>query len=340
MSATPEPVAVPAPAALDPAPPQLAAGVGLLPPSLRGHALRLWERRATVLRATLVAAGLAVAVSFVLPPVYVASVEVVDSSPTVSGSSLDRMSSRLADLGLASGAPASQVATYPEILRSRRLLTRLLDSPVRSRAGVTRPCLDVLMKPGPRPERLERGIVRLRRTMDVAFDRRTGIVTVRVRARDPQTAADVANRAVALLQDFVVESRNALAGENRRYLEQRLHETEDQLVRAEDALRGFRDSNARFGLSPRLQLVQDRLERAVRVQEEVYVTLNRQRELANLDEQRDVSVLLVLDPAIPPAFRSAPRRLLILAVGIVLGLSVGGWIALEGARRVPRLVAA
>jgi uncharacterized protein involved in exopolysaccharide biosynthesis len=135
-------------------------------------------------------------------------------------------------------------------------------------------------------------------------------------------AAEIANQAVASMQEIVVGTRAGQAGDLRRFIEQRVNETRPELARAEDDLRAFREGNLR-GSSPRIALSEDRLQRALRVQEEVYVTLVRQYETARVDERRDVPVISVLDPAVPPAFRSSPRRTLITVVGLLLGMALG-----------------
>ena len=56
------------------------------------------------------------------------------------------------------------------------------------------------------------------------------------------------------------------------------------------------------------------------------------REKARIDERRDVPLIGVLDPASPPAFRSSPRRLLLVAVGLALGVMLGTVWTLAGPR--------
>ena len=76
---------------------------------------------------------------------------------------------------------------------------------------------------------------------------------------------------------------------------------------------------------PTLALDYVRKLREVKYHEELFSLLTRQLEAAKIDESKDAPALQVIDAAVPPHFPSSPRRLLITAVGIALGL-VLGWL--------------
>jgi len=222
-------------------------------------------------------------------------------------------------------------------VRSRRLLERALAQPFpAARGGAPEPLIDLMQRPGPALPRLELAVKKLRRSVDATLDRRTGVLTLRARARSPRVAAGVANALFALLQDYTVHSMASQAGENRKFIEGRLAESRRELARAEDALKAFREDNLRFGNAPHLLLQQGRLARDVRAQEEIFVTLTRQHELAKVEEQRDVPVLNVLDAAAVPAFRVAPRRVPMTGIGLVLGALLAAGLVLTRPTTQPR----
>ncbi len=68
---------------------------------------------------------------------------------------------------------------------------------------------------------------------------------------------------------------------------------------------------------PEVSLKLAELTRDVRVQETVWELLNRQYYQAKIEEARNTPTVQVLDPALPPVYRSAPNRKMIV---IVLGL--------------------
>jgi uncharacterized protein involved in exopolysaccharide biosynthesis len=301
----------------------------------RGTLARLWPRRLPLAAATVAGAVAMLLLSFVLPPVYNASVTLMEAQSSGLASSSPQLGALEEQYGVHLGTRPSGVSTYPEIVRSRQLLTRLLGQrfPTSRQPGVR--LLDRLTGPAPAAQRLDLGVRRLRQRVDPALDRRTGILTLRVSLDDPLLAAAVASAACATLQDIVVHSMNTQAGANRRFIEGRLAEARLDLARAEDALRAFRENNLR-GNSPRLLTEEARRLRETRIQEEIVLTLTRQCEIARVEEQKNVPVLNVLDPAVPPAFRSAPRRSLLAALGLLLGLAAGvAWVLARDNRPAP-----
>ena len=194
------------------------------------------------------------------------------------------------------------------------------------------PLMDIVQPRGRGALRQELAVKKLRRQVDAVVDRHTGLLTIRVRAREPGVAAGVANALVALLQEFSVRTMAGNAAENRRFIEGRLAETRGDLARSEEALRAFRESNLRIGNSPHLQLDLARRVREVQAQEEIFLALSRQFEMARVEEHRDVPVLNVLDPGKAPASRSAPRRGMMTMTGFVLGVGLGGAVVLGRSR--------
>ncbi len=296
-------------------------------PGLGDYARRVWRRRGFVARVTLGAGAAAAVLSLVLPPTFEAITTVIPAPTPGRNPGVDQLSAQAQELGLATGAQPNRAAMYPDIVRSRRLLERLLATRFAPSRGTPAPLIDLIQRPGPTLSRLELAVKKLRRSVDATLDRRTGVLTLRVRSRDPGIAAGVANALFALLQDYTVHSMASQAGENRKFIEGRLADARRDLARAEDALRMFRENNLRFGNSPHLLLQQGRLLRDMRAQEEIFLTLTRQYELAKVEEQRDVPVLNVLDAAAEPAFRVAPRRTTMTAFGLLLGTALAAaWV--------------
>ncbi len=295
----------------------------------RGALARLWPRRRWLAMLGAGGAVAAFALSFLMPPVYEAGVTLVEARSSDLGTMSPQLGLMERQFGLGLGALTSGVSTYPEIVRSRQLLTRVLGQRFPTARHGTVLLLERLTRPAPAARRLDIGIRKLRERLDVSLDRRTGILALRVSLDDPVLVAAVATATCAALQDIVVHSMNTQAGANRRFIEVRVEEARHDLAQAEDALRAFRENNLR-GSSPRLLTEEARLARETRTQEEVMLTLTRQYEIARVEEQKNVPVINVLDPAVPPAFRSAPRRSLLAALGLLLSLACGAaWVLIR-----------
>lgn len=111
-----------------------------------------------------------------------------------------------------------------------------------------------------------------------------------------------------------------------------------QLVQAERELNSLRAQLAKLGgsaqaggaelLVPKGSVPQAGLEyarklRDVKYYDAIFDTLARQFEIAKLDEAKEGALIQVVDPAIPPDRRSSPKRGLILALGVSVGLVIG-----------------
>ncbi len=292
-------------------------------PGLRDMAGALWERRLPIAAWSVGGAVLLLLVSFVLPPVYVADISLLEAPKQSGSSTLDQLGLSAQLMGIGAGGGASNALTYPDILRSRRLIEGLLASHFPSRRGGTVRLEEYLEHGKPSPQRLDLAVRELRKRLDISLDRRTNLLRLSVSDRDPVLASAVANAAATALQDLVMHALMTQAGANRRFIETRLESSRTELARAEAALESFREVNRHVEDSPRLSLQQARFVRDLRAREEVTIALLREYEMARVDENRDVPVLNVLDASQPPAFRSSPRRAPMAAAGLLLGLVLG-----------------
>ena len=214
---------------------------------------------------------------------------------------------------------------YAAMVRSRELMEQVLVTPYadpREEApkGAKADLLKILEVEGEnRADSLEDGVRQLYGLTTVRVDDETDIVRLSVDSRYPDLAAAVANRYVVLLNKFNAESRQTQAGQRRRFLEERLDEGRQQLREAEDALRGFQEANRGWQQSPTLSLQEARLRRQMQTRQEVYQTLNREFLSARIEEVNNTPLITVVDGAVPPQTREAPKRKLVVLVSMLLG---------------------
>jgi uncharacterized protein involved in exopolysaccharide biosynthesis len=152
------------------------------------------------------------------------------------------------------------------------------------------------------------------------------LITVDISADSPQLAAALGTRILERIHEHNEEVRGARGRANREFVEKQLHEAREELARATDAFARFTARNRRL-VTPTLLADRDRLEREVRVKEEVFLTLTRQAELVKIEEQDTrVSIEVIQAPEVPLQ-RTAPRRSQTVAMGTMLSLMAGlGWI--------------
>jgi uncharacterized protein involved in exopolysaccharide biosynthesis len=112
-----------------------------------------------------------------------------------------------------------------------------------------------------------------------------------------------------------------------------MSEVEDSLAYSENALKTFRERN-RVTSSPELVLEESRLVRAVTVNEQLFLTLKSQYEIARIDQMRSLPDILVLERAAPPPLRASPQRARTVVLGALLSTLVAlvVVVVLEGSR--------
>src|SRR5438445_7476428 len=302
-------------------------------PALVSGSLARWRDALAVSAAVVL---LALGLSLVMPPSYRAESSFVTTDASIG---LPRGLAELAtDPGLwgiasqlgvgASRDPSHSPAFYAQLLQSRELLTRLVLSrfPDR-RTAEPADSANLVQQLGIRtPDSLraiEIAVRRLRDKMRVTTDPRTSFVAVRVSARWPTLAADVANRAVGLVSEFNKEQRLTRAQARREFLEGRVAATQDELRGAENALRAFFETNRQWRDSPALTIEELRLRRQVETVSNLYLSLRQQYEAARIDEVNTTPVITVVDRAIPPRRPDWPRRTLTAVTAAVLGAVLG-----------------
>lgn len=265
-------------------------------------------------------------------PVYTAETSFTPETPNTSGlaSSLVGLTGLAGQLGLGdamSGGASPEF--FARLLHSREVLRATLQTefPEPGSPGTRRQLLDLLEINGKNlEERLQVGALRLTQATETQVDQSTGIVTLSVEMNSPELAAAIANRMLELLNEFNLERRQSQSHEQRRFTGDRLREAEQDLREAERAQLRFLQNNRMYQGSPLLEFQAEQLQRTVQLKQEVFLTLTKAHEEARIAEVRDTPVLTVVDPAVPPAKRSRPRRTLgvtlAFAAGTVLGISL------------------
>jgi len=269
----------------------------------------------------LVAAGLAVGVTFLLPPQYVAETSILlDSYSDLSSLLSLAQSSDILPGGILPGQSRKENGySYASIITSRGTLADLLNKPTGRTPGET--YLNVFSPRSGTPERrAEVAMTRLKKTIATRFDQRSGVFQISVTHRSAAIATGVANLLAAELRRFNTDVRTTRARDAVGFVADRLEESKQTLFKSENALAAFRSSNARIGNAPELQLQQSRLEREVHFNENIYALLSRQYELAQIQAKNETPVFTIMDPATEP---TRPHRMSRVLTGVVAGLITG-----------------
>ncbi len=238
-------------------------------------------------------------------------------------------------ISLASGSPDQSPQFYGELLGLRSFKLALVTSkfPVVVRPGangkpdsvVNQSLVDWLEVETGRPEgeRVEMAMALLPKIFTVIPEVQTSLITVTVQTRWPDLSREVAQRTLALINDFNSGSRSSRAGTERQFVEGRLAVARDSLTEAEDRMRRFLEQNRNYANSPMLTLEQGRLQRQVDFQQQVVATLMQSAEQARIQEVRNTPEVTVVDAPATPSLPDRRRLLLKWLLAGVLGVILG-----------------
>jgi capsule polysaccharide export protein KpsE/RkpR len=222
---------------------------------------------------------------------------------------------------------------YPDILASERVLQNVIYHKYRTESFPSE--VTLIQFYGYDDEdsvyNYEKCLKKLRGSLiTIEVDRKTTIVTLKVTTTEKQLSADIANQITAELDYYQRNFRRTNASEQRKFLEQRLSEVNQDLTKSEEKLKDFREKNRKVEQSPQLLLEQDRFARDVELNSALFIELKKQYELAKLDEIKNTPIVQVLDVARAPAKKSGPpRRIYVFAAAFLSFVGCTSWYGLS-----------
>ena len=162
----------------------------------------------------------------------------------------------------------------------------------------------------------------LRDRISSSSERETGVVTIRVQMQDGVIAADLADRVVELLSEYITEYRTEKFRRDVDFIEERHNEARVQFEDAQRELARFNDQN-RGQLTAMARTEEQLLQSRYNLTFNLYNTMAERLEEARIKLQEETPVVNILEPAAVPDRRSEPRRTQILIIYTMLGGLLG-----------------
>lgn len=308
--------------------------------TITGWAAGVVARWRMVLAVAVGSMVLGLAASVIIPPVYRSKASFIANSSSTSKlqgalggtSGLGGIISQLG--GSVGGDPSESPNFYVHLLSSRELLTRLLVSefpnPRTDAPNDSATLLSILRIRNSDPQRqMELGVKQMTDAMTTGMDAKTNLVWFSVDARWAELSSGIANRLIDLVSTFDREIRVSRAKSLRLFLQMRHDSAQTALRQAEENQRIFYERNRGFvGGSPALKFEEQRITREVDLASDLYVSLDRQLEVARIDEINNAALITVVDSAVVPRKALWPRYWVTLlsaaAVGLLIGLLLAG----------------
>jgi len=304
--------------------------------------LKVKRRPATI--ALVICAIIGTAIALLLPSKYTARASFYsEGKQTGDLSSLSSLGPLSSLLSMAGGSLGSQAGFFMDLLKSQAFFDSLAVSPIQTEPnGPLVPVRNYVIKSASsEPIRRWKARIKLKKMIDVSRQP-SGVVVVRVDAKSPVAAAQIANRAVEVIDNLNVQFRRDQAAARRKFTEGFLADVEGRLNASEDRLQSFLLSNRSLlsvrsaAQSPVLQRQEERLRGETRRLTTLKEQLESSIENARLTEFNDAPIVAWVDRAPVPEKRSGPPRTLIALGSILLAATLIFWFAFIMARRRER----
>jgi uncharacterized protein involved in exopolysaccharide biosynthesis len=158
------------------------------------------------------------------------------------------------------------------------------------------------------------------RAIGAGLDPKTNLVWFSVDAQWPELSAQIANRLIDLVSTFNKETRVSRAKSKREFLQMRHDSARTALRDAEERQRYFYEQNRGLIVAPSLKFEEQRIHRDAELASDLYINLDRQLEVARIDEINDAALITVIDSAVTPRKARWPRYGVMLFTATLLGI--------------------
>jgi len=153
-------------------------------------------------------------------------------------------------------------------------------------------------------------------------EQNSGLIVVKVYMQEPQLASEIANHISQYVVDFIHDQQKVFANKSKDFILERMNIAESDLHKSEEKLTEFRKLNPLVLDTPDLQLIRARLIRNLEVNQQVFVTLREQLEIAKIESSKERLLINILDEAEPNPERSKPKRMLLITIFTLCGLFI------------------
>lgn len=169
---------------------------------------------------------------------------------------------------------------------------------------------------------LHKGIKILDDRISANQDKETGLIEISFLAEEPELAKNVVLFMINKIQEFVQKTSNSFASKNKQFIGERLDQLKNELRVAENNLKDFLKENKNFLDSPGLRLQKESLQRVIDLKQSIYTALSNEFEMSRIEEVKATPIFNTLDKPLAPIKKKYPRRLIILFVSVLFGLSL------------------
>ena len=168
---------------------------------------------------------------------------------------------------------------------------------------------------------MNKAIVILESLLEVE-EKESGLFVVNVIIQEPQLSKDIANYIALYIKKYISDHINENSYNHKIFINERLEHAKKELTLSENIWMEFQENHFLSDENPKIQLERARLLRNVEVNQEVYLTLRQQQELAEISYLKDKPIVNILDYATISPDPVRPNKLRIIMAGFLFSLII------------------
>ncbi|MDY9918619.1 MAG: Wzz/FepE/Etk N-terminal domain-containing protein [Proteiniphilum sp.] len=163
-------------------------------------------------------------------------------------------------------------------------------------------------------------------SMQLNLNPKEGYITIDYTFSEAEAAARITDKVRKTLEQYVMAFKSEKMEDNLAFVQQSFDEAQEDFQQKQERLAIFQDAN-RGLTTASARATEQRLRSEYDIAFTVYNELAKQLEQAKLAVKESKPVLTVIEPVVVPVQKSAPRRSIIIAGFLFLGLVAAiGWI--------------
>ena len=160
----------------------------------------------------------------------------------------------------------------------------------------------------------------------VSVNPKEGYVSLSYSFPEAKPAAEVTDNLYRTLEKYVSSFKSEKLEDNLQFVEESYETARQDFLQAQSRLAAFQDANRGLATAT-ARSTEMRLQSEFNIAFSVYSELAKQREQARIAVKENQTILTLVNPAVVPHEKSAPRRSIILVGFLFLGIATAfGWV--------------
>ncbi len=166
----------------------------------------------------------------------------------------------------------------------------------------------------------------IQESMQVFTNSKDGYVSIDYSFPEARPAAEVTNQIYRTLEKYVASFKSEKLEDNLQFVEESYETARKDFLQAQSRLVAFQDANRGLATAT-ARSTEMRLQSEFNIAFSVYSELAKQREQARIAVKENQTILTLVNPAVVPNEKSAPRRSITLLAFLFLGfVAACGWV--------------